>query len=188
MAEMLSMEQADARYGKKGVATGGLVTGIIGSALGVLNGAGGVGNILGGNNANSGLCAVPSIWEICEKQNAENVALTAAIYQGRIQTMTDLAGVFERLNTRLVEVEKKDAALEASLPLAMQLAAVNAERYADNKVSDLASKQCQMDFFLQREIDKKINGTMGLPWSDLITGIPRMPNCTVDVTCPGKPA
>ena len=38
------------KYASKGVAAGGLTTGIIGTALGVLNG-GGLGNILGGGNA-----------------------------------------------------------------------------------------------------------------------------------------
>lgn len=37
------------RYAHRGVANAGLTTGIIGTALGVLNG-GGLGNILGGNN------------------------------------------------------------------------------------------------------------------------------------------
>ena len=38
------------RYAHRGVANAGLTTGIIGTALGILNGSGGIGNILGGNN------------------------------------------------------------------------------------------------------------------------------------------
>lgn len=38
------------RYASRGVANAGLTTGIIGTALGVLNGNGGLGNIFGGNN------------------------------------------------------------------------------------------------------------------------------------------
>lgn len=186
MAEFITMQEAEDKFGKKGVAGTGLGLGIAGTALGLLNANGGglLGNLFGGNTTNSNLCATPSLWEICEKQNNENVALTAAIFQGRIKEMEDLATVYERVNGRLVELEKKDAALSASLPLAMQLAALNAERYADNKISCVKENQCEVNFFLQREIDKKINGTMGLPWSDIITGIPTMPNCTMGVSCP----
>lgn len=188
MAEFLSMSEATEHFGSKGKTNAALTTGIIGTALGGLAALGGLGaNSRGSYDQSNGLCSMPSIWSICEKQNEENVALTSAIWQSRVQTMTDIANVFERLNTRLVEVEKKDAALEASLPLALQLATVNAERYADNKVSAEREFQSGVNFMLQREIDKKINGTMGLPFSDLITGVPTMPNlqyCVTGCNCP----
>lgn len=184
MAEFITMQEAEDKFGKKGTAGAGLGLGIAGTALGLLNG--GLGNILGGigGNANAGVCATPSLWEICEKQNAENVALTSAIYQGRIKEMEDMAGLYERVNVRLIELEKKDAALAASLPLAMQLAACQSERYTDNKIDNVAKVQNEVNFIFQRELDKKINGTMGLPWGDIITGIPTMPRCTMGVTCP----
>lgn len=182
MAEFLTMSEAEEKFGSKGKTNAALTTGIIGTAgaaLGILSG-------LGAAHSKQSGSPTPSLWEICEKQGAENVALTRAIYEGRIQTMKDMADVYERLNTRLVDIEKKDAALEASLPLAMQLASVNAERYADNKVANAAEKQSGVNFNLQREVDKRIVGTMGLPWGDIITGVPKMPNCALDVTCTEK--
>lgn len=188
MAEFITMQEAEDKFGKKGVAGTGLGLGIAGTALGLLNG--GLGNIFGGigGNANSNLCATPSLWQICEKQAAENVALTSAIYQARIKEMEDLNSVYQAVNTRLVDLEKKDAALSASLPLAMQLAACQSERYADNKINSVAKTQNEVNFIFQRELDKKINGTMGLPWGDIITGIPTMPACTMGVTCPSTPS
>lgn len=46
----MEMENKYSPYASRGVANAGLTTGIIGTALGVLNGNGGLGNILGGNN------------------------------------------------------------------------------------------------------------------------------------------
>lgn len=180
MAEFLSMGEAQEHFGSKGKTNAALTTGIIGTALGGLAAIGGLGGRHG--SSEGGVCAIPSLWSICEKQNEQNVALTAAIYQGRIQEMKDLADVFERLNTRLVEVEKKDAALEASLPLAFQLATCQSERYADSKIFGEREHQSHINFGLQREIDRKINGTMGLPFGDLITGVPTLPNLNYCVT------
>ena len=177
MAEFITMEQADERFGKKGVANSGLTLGIIGTALAAFGGNGILGGIFGGGNTTTanGLCTVPSIWEICEKQNAENVALTSAIYQSRIKEIEDLNGVYQSVNSRLVELEKKDAALEASLPLAMQLAAVTAERYTDNKVSHDREHQAAINCALQSEILMRPKGDVRLSMSSLYTGVPQMP-------------
>lgn len=188
MAEHMDFSELDSRYGKKGVVNTALATGIIGTVLGSGMLKGGLGGIFGGcQTTTDGLTQLPSIWTICEKQNNENVAITAAMYQGRIQEMKDLADVYERINKRLVEVEKKDAALEASLPLAMQLVTVNAERYADNKVSCEAQSRERMDSYLQNELSKKIDGQLGLPFSSIITGIPTLPPvqyCVTGCNCP----
>lgn len=181
MAEFITMQEAEGKFGKKSSTNTAMGFGIAGTVLGLINAHGGLGGILGGGGKSS---ETPSLWQICEKQNAENVALTSALYQARIKEMEDLNAVYQAVNTRLVELEKKDAALTASLPLAMQLAACNAERYTDAKVAAEKQSQNEVNFIFQRELDKKINGTMGLPWGDIITGIPTMPACTMGVTCP----
>ena len=40
-------------------------------------------------------------------------------------------GIFERLGSRISELEKKEAATAAALPLMFELNKVNAERYTD---------------------------------------------------------
>lgn len=186
MAEFITMQEAEDKFGKKGVAGAGLGLGIAGTALGLLNGNGGglLSGLFGGSAAGNQLHSLPSIWEICEKQNEKNVALTSAIYEARLKQIEDLNGVYQAVNSRLVELEKKDAAAQASMPLMFQLAQVNAERYADSRVNNAERQQNDVNFIFQRDLDKKINGTIGLPWGDIITGIPTMPACTMGVTCP----
>ena len=56
------MEWEHKEYGGKGATAAGLTTGIIGTALGVLNGGGGIiGNLLGLNRNNSGVDAMSAI-------------------------------------------------------------------------------------------------------------------------------
>lgn len=65
--------------------------------------------------------------DIITRDNAQNMKLCDELYKRRdVQEKADL---FERLNTRLVELEKKEA---AALPLMFELNKVNAERYSDN--------------------------------------------------------
>lgn len=64
------------KYAARGVANAGLTTGIIGTALGVLNG--GLGNILGGGN-NNGYCL-----EQVMKRDAEIAELKAEKYSDKV--------------------------------------------------------------------------------------------------------
>lgn len=170
-------------------ANAGLTLGIIGTALAGLGGGLFGGNGLFGGGSASTINAVeggPTVYETYKKECEDAVALTKGIYDSRITDLKEKFDMYKTLDDKITSLAVKDAQLEASLPLAMQLAAVNAERYADNKISTVAQEQCAVNFMFQRELDKKINGTMGLPWGDIITGIPTMPACTMDVTCPTK--
>lgn len=94
-------------YASKGVANAGLTTGIIGTALGVLN-SGGLGNILGGMNA-QGCCSEDHFVNRYEaKQQAEIASLQSQIALRDANTFTDqkLADVYERVNTRINALEK----------------------------------------------------------------------------------
>lgn len=68
--------------------------------------------------------------DIITRDNAQNMKLCDELYKRREQDVQEKADLFERLNTRLVELEKKEAA--AALPLMFELNKVNAERYSDN--------------------------------------------------------
>ena len=168
-------------------ANAGLTLGIIGTGLAALGG-GLFGNGLFGGGAST-VAAVeggPTIYDVYRKESDDTVALTSAIYQGRITDLQEKFDLYKNLDDKINGLSVSNAQLQASLPLAMQLAAVNAERYADNKLNTFATEQTAFNFIMQREIDKKINGTMGLPWGDIITGIPTMPACTMGVTCPSS--
>ena len=70
-------EEMDNKYARRGVANAGLATGIIGTALGVLNGNNGFGNIFGGNN-NNGYCL-----DQVMKRDAEIAELKAEKYSDK---------------------------------------------------------------------------------------------------------
>lgn len=164
--------------------------GIIGTALGAIANGNGFGGIFGGNQAATtaayvaGECADPHVSkDAFWKQNLDIQKEIGRIDYDALKHNYEL---YINLDNKINALAVKDAQLEATLPLAMQLAAVNAERYADNKLATFASEQTAFNFIMQREIDKKISGTMGLPWSDIITGVPSMPSCAFDVTCGSK--
>lgn len=181
MAEFLTMEQAEDKFGSKGKANAGLTLGIIGTALAGLGG--GLGGIFGGRSVEAP-CGGPSAWEAWQKQCEENIALTRAIYDGRIVDLKEKFDMYKMLDDKISEVSNREAVVAAQLPLMFQLANVTAERYADDKVNKAECHQSHINFAFQRELDKKINGTLGLPWNDIITGIPTMPAVSMAVNCP----
>lgn len=67
--------------------------------------------------------------DIITRDNAQNLRLCDELYKRREQDVQEKANLFERLGSRISELEKKEA---AALPLMFELNKVNAERYADN--------------------------------------------------------
>lgn len=207
MAEFLTMQEAEDKFGKKGRTNAALTLGIIGTALGAFAGNNGcgcgnngiLGGLFGGNNGNciaekamqtamaQGQMSQNLAWnnrvqsmqddidlytyingrnlatnerignetqvltnqiwkgrvedlqeksgmyvDIITRDNAQNLRLCDELYKRREQDVQEKADLFERLNTRLVELEKKEAATAAALPLMFELNKVNAERYSDN--------------------------------------------------------
>lgn len=100
-----------AEFASKGVAGAGLGLGIAGTALGVLSG--GLGNILGNMGCNNmyNNCSENTVVTRYEnglvqeiaKKDTENALLRANIF-----TDQKIADVFERLNTRLVAMDKEN--------------------------------------------------------------------------------
>ena len=96
-------------YASRGVANAGLTTGIIGTALGVLNGGilGGNG-ILGGANVPNGMCHenMPiNRYEATMMQELSNKDGKIALLESNIYTDQKLADVYERLNTKIGALE-----------------------------------------------------------------------------------
>lgn len=130
MAEFLTMQEAEDKFGKKGRTNAALT-------LGAFTGNNG---ILGGNNGNciaetamaQGQMSQNLAWnnrvqsmqddiDLYTYINGRNLAtnerignetqiLTNQIWRGRVEDLQEKADLFERLNTRLVELEKKEAA------------------------------------------------------------------------------
>lgn len=207
MAEFLTMQEAEDKFGKKGKTNAALTLGIIGTALGAFSGNNGcgcgnngiLGGLFGGNNGNclaeramrtamaqgemsqnlawnnrvqslqddidlytyingrnlainerignETQILTNQIWkgrvedlqeksgmyvDIITRDNAQNLRLCDELYKRREQDVQEKTDIFERLSTRINELEKKEAATAAALPLMFELNKVNAERYSDN--------------------------------------------------------
>ena len=201
MAEFLTMEDAENKFGKKGRTNAGLTLGIIGTALAALNnggngcGCGNNGGILGGLfGGNNGGCAMQQAeqaktmamvqgeasqnlaWsnrvqsmqddidlytyinaadtslrnqnyegrivdqrekcnmyiDLLSRDNAQNLGVATALANAREKDVQEKTDIFERLSTRINELEKREAATTAALPLMFELNKVKAERYSDD--------------------------------------------------------
>lgn len=69
--------------------------------------------------------------DLLSRDNAQNLRLCDELYKRREQDVQEKADIFERLGSRISELEKKEAATAAALPLMFELNKVNAERYTD---------------------------------------------------------
>lgn len=136
----------------RGIAVGGLTTGIIGSALGLLNN-GGLGNLfgLGGNGQ-------PNVYTLQEKECADYLELTKALYENRLRDISELNAFrekdiqekfglyqndnnnYNKLLERIQKLETNEAVMAAVEPYRMKIIndkiALEAERRccADNKI------------------------------------------------------
>lgn len=97
-----------AEFASKGVAGSGLGLGIAGTALGLLNG--GLGNILGGNVYNS--CydnQFVNRYELDLENKIVSKDSEIALLKSNIYTDQKIADVFERLNTRMMAMDKENS-------------------------------------------------------------------------------
>jgi hypothetical protein len=140
----------------RGIAIGGLTTGIIGSALGLLNGGGlgNLGNLFGGCGCKDG----PTVYSLQQKECEDNLALTRQLYENRLRDIAELNafrekdiaekfalyqndnGNYNKLVERIANLEKNEAIMAAVEPYRMKIIndkfALEAERRccADNKI------------------------------------------------------
>lgn len=159
----MEMEKHD---NTRGIAVGGLTTGIIGTALSVLNG--GLGNVLGGiGGCNNNCAGQPNIYTLQEKECADNLALTKAMYENRLRDIQELNAFrekdiaekfalyqndnanFNKLAERVAKLETNEAVMAAVEPYRTKIIydkiALEAERRncADNKIVNYANTTFQ---------------------------------------------
>lgn len=110
--------------------------------------------------------------DLVSRDNTQNQRVCEEFYRTREKDIQEKTDIFERLNTRLVELEKKDAAISASLPLMFELNKVNAERYADNCCCKTEKEILMVDANLQRQLDHKIDGQLKYSYNNLCAPVP----------------
>lgn len=143
----------------RGIAIGGLVTGIIGSAFGLSNnngnGNGLLGNLFGGNCNCQGQ---PNVYMLQQKECEDNLALTRQLYENRLRDVGELYAFrekdiqekfglyqndnnnFNKLLERIQRLETNEAVMAAVEPYRMKIIndkiALESERRccADNKI------------------------------------------------------
>jgi hypothetical protein len=132
----------------RGIAIGGLVTGITSLGTQLLNGS--LGNFFGGMGC--GNCAgQPTIYTLQEKECADNLELTKALYENRLRDISELNAFREKdvnekfnlyttLMNRITRLETNEAVMAAVEPYRSKLIYdkidLEAERRccADNKI------------------------------------------------------
>lgn len=95
-----------AEFASKGVAGSGLGLGIAGTALGLLNG--GLGNVLGGNMYNCSDNQFINRYELDLENKIVSKDSEIALLKSNIYTDQKIADVFERLNTRMMAMDKEN--------------------------------------------------------------------------------
>lgn len=139
----------------RGIAVGGLVTGITSLGTQLLNGNLNLGNLF--NGCNNG-CNGPTIYHVQQKECEDNLALTKALYENRLRDIQELNAFrekdiqekfglyqndnanYNKLVERIQKLETNEAVMAAVEPYRMKIIndkiALEAERRccADNKI------------------------------------------------------
>lgn len=235
MAEFMSMEDAKCKFGSKNKTNAALTLGIIGTALGAINGGwnngcgGGIlGGLFGGNNGNCGANQASMIamsqgqiandlaWSNRVQSMQDDLGLyenlstrinsnVNSVYEGRIQDLREKSAMYVdlvtrddnqnlalckelsdirtndvkeksdmyiRLSDKIAELEKRDAATQAALPLMFELSMVKANKYTDDCCCTAEKQRLISDAYLQRQLDHKIDGQVKLAYNELCAGVP----------------
>lgn len=110
--------------------------------------------------------------DLITRDNNQNTRLCDEFYKRREQDIQEKTDIFERLNGRLIELEKKDAAISASLPLMFELASVKANKYTDDCCCKAEKNLLTVDANLQRQLDHKIDGQLKYSYNNLCAPVP----------------
>lgn len=184
MSEFVGWHEANSMFASKNdldkksnksTANTALGIGIGALALSVLN-RGGLGGLLGGVGSSTDIPCTDDRYVNKDTFWAQNVGLEKEFGQLRYDGLKQNYDTYVTLDNKITDLEKKVAVNESTIPLAFELAKVNAERYADNKVYHEAYKQGIINCGIEQQLSHKVDGTIGLPWSSIISGIPTMPD------------
>lgn len=116
--------------------------------------------------------------DLLTRDNAQNLRLCDELYKRREQDVQEKSDLFARLSTRISDLEKKEAATSAALPLMFELAKEKSERYSDacccksekdllKTASALQTEGMAVANNLQRQLDHKITGELKYSYSNL---------------------
>lgn len=137
--------------------------------------------------------------DLLTRNNVQDVEVAKTFAINREKDLTEKVDIYDKLSHRINELEKREAAVQASLPLMFELVQTKANKYTDDCCCSAAQQRLISDANLQRQIDTKITGTLRYAYSDLCAPVPNISPlyCTpftrqggwydgADCNCPGK--
>lgn len=110
--------------------------------------------------------------DLITRDNTQNMAICDKFTAEREKDITEKANIYTALATRINELEKKEAANSAALPLMFELASVKANKYTDECCCKSEKELLLSNANIQRQLDTKISGTLKYAYSDLCAPVP----------------
>ena len=104
--------------------------------------------------------------DLITRDNTQNMAICDKFTAEREKDITEKANIYTALANRINELEKKEAANSAALPLMFELASVKANKYTDECCWKSEKELLLSNANIQRQLDTKINGTLKYAYSD----------------------
>jgi hypothetical protein len=112
--------------------------------------------------------------DLITRDNIQNLTLCDKLSANREKDIQEKTDIFTRLNVRINELEKKEAATAAALPLMFELTQVKANKYTDDCCCRAEKQNLISDAYLQRQLDHKIDGELKYAYSNLCAPVPNI--------------
>ena len=110
--------------------------------------------------------------DLITRDNTQNLTVCDKFTAEREKDIQEKANMYTALANRINELEKKEAANSAALPLMFELAAVKANKYTDECCCKSEKDLLLSNANIQRQLDTKISGTLKYAYNDLCAPVP----------------
>lgn len=112
--------------------------------------------------------------DLLSRDNAQNIGVAAALANAREKDVMEKSDIFERLSSRINDLEKREIATATALPLMLELTQVRANKYTDDLTCRTQKEMLVLDGQLQRQLDHKIDGELKYAYSNLCAPVPNI--------------
>ena len=110
--------------------------------------------------------------DLITRDNTQNLTICDKFAAEREKDIQEKANMYTALANRINELEKKEAANSAALPLMFELASVKANKYTDECCCKSEKDLLLSNANIQRQLDTKISGTLKYAYNDLCAPVP----------------
>lgn len=112
--------------------------------------------------------------DLISRDNVQNLTICDKFSSAREKDITEKANMYQALASRINELEKREAATNAAIPLMFELTQVKANKYTDDCCCKAEKANLIADAALQRQIDHKIDGELKYAYSNLCAPVPNI--------------